>query len=214
MLLAIAFKIRSSRGIMPPSMREKRSLNAICVFCGSSPGRRGEYGEKARELGRVLASRGITLVFGGGDVGLMGELSRAALEAGGRAVGVIPQRILDMVGEAHVEEIIVARDMHERKARMYELSDGFIAMPGGIGTMEELFEIFTWYQLGYHLKPIGLLDLAGYFSAMERFLEHMVAEGFFKRSHREALLVETEPSVLVDRMCSQDVVYHEKLEEP
>ena len=187
------------------------TLKAICVFCGSSHGRSPEYRRTARELGAALAASGITLVFGGGDVGLMGEVSRAVLNGGGRAVGVIPQRIYDMLGRTHVEETIVARDMHERKAKMYELSDGFIALPGGIGTVEELLETLTWYQLGYHLKPIGILDVNGYYSLMQRFLDHMIREGFLKEEHGRTLLVETDPEKLLDRMRSADMVYHEKL---
>jgi uncharacterized protein (TIGR00730 family) len=187
------------------------ALERICVFCGSSLGNNRQYREKARELGKSLANHNITLVFGGGDVGLMGELSRSVLENNGRAVGVIPKKIFDMLGQTHVEETIIAEDMHARKAKMYELSDGFIALPGGIGTIEEFFEVYTWYQLGYHLKPIGLLDVNSYFSLLRGFLDHMVEEGFFKQSHREVLLVETDAETLIDKMKKHSVVYHEKL---
>lgn len=187
------------------------ALKRICVFCGSSFGIDQRYREKARELGKALAINNITLVFGGGDIGLMGELSRSVLENNGRAVGVIPQKIFDMLGRTQGEETIIAKGMHERKAKMYELSDGFIALPGGIGTIEEFFEVFTWYQLGYHLKPIGLLDVNNYFILLRGFLDHMVEEGFFKKSHREVLLVETDAETLIDKMKKHNVVYHEKL---
>jgi uncharacterized protein (TIGR00730 family) len=186
-------------------------LKKICVFCGSSFGYDQRYREKARELGEALANNNITLVFGGGDVGLMGELSRSVIENNGRAVGVIPKKIYDMLGRTHVEETIIAKDMHERKAKMYELSDGFIALPGGIGTIEELFEAYTWYQLGYHLKPIGLLDVNNYFALLKGFLDHMVKEGFFKKSHRDVLLVENDAETLIDKMKNHNVAYHAKL---
>lgn len=172
-------------------------FNNIAVFCGSSPGADPRYAAGARELGALLARRGIGLVYGGGNMGVMGELARAAMAAGGRAVGVIPERLNALVEHTALSELVVTPDMHARKRRMYELADAFIALPGGIGTMEELFEVFTWQQLGYHAKPVGLLDPAGFFRPVEALLDSLVATGFLQRGHRDQLLSAAAPEALL-----------------
>jgi len=152
---------------------------SVCVYCGSRSGARPEYIALARGLGEAIGRRGWQLVYGGGRAGLMGEVADAVLSAGGRVVGVIPDSLMKAeVGHAGLDELHVVSTMHQRKQMMAERSDAFIAMPGGIGTFEELFEVWTWRHLGYHTSPIGLLDVAGYWTPMVRFLEHSVAEGF------------------------------------
>ncbi|HND23494.1 MAG TPA: TIGR00730 family Rossman fold protein [Zoogloea sp.] len=166
-------------------------MKRICVFCGSRPGSRPEYRAAAEFLGTTLAERGIELVYGGGNVGLMGVVADACLAAGGRVVGVIPRALLDWeVGHEGLTRLEVVDSMHTRKARMAELADGFIALPGGLGTFEELFEILTWAQLGFHAKPVGLLDTAGYYLPLLQMIERGVAEGFMKAENRGLLLAE------------------------
>lgn len=178
-------------------------MKRVCVFCGSSMGVKPVYAEAAAELGRMIAGRGLGLVYGGGNVGLMGVLAQSALEAGGEVVGVIPEALMKMeVGNPGVTALHVVGSMHERKALMAELSDGFIALPGGIGTMEELFEIWTWGQLGLHPKPLGFLDVAGYYDHLHAFLDHMVAEGFLRERHRAMVAVESAPAALLDRLAA------------
>lgn len=174
-------------------------MRRVCVFCGSSPGKRAEYLEAARETGRTLAQRGIGLVYGGGSVGLMGAVADAALAAGGEVVGIIP-RALQLRELAHpgLTSLHVVGSMHERKARMAELSDGFVALPGGMGTLEELAEILTWGQLGLHARPCGLLDVAGYYGPLIAFLDRAVEEGFIRPEHRRLLLVADAPGRLLD----------------
>jgi hypothetical protein len=164
------------------------SLQRICVFTGSRPGARDAYGEAARNLGRTLVRRGIGLVYGGGNVGLMGELADAALAEGGEVIGVIPESLVRKeVAHGGLSQLRVVRSMHERKAQMADLADGFIALPGGMGTLEELFEILTWAQLGLHGKPCGLLDVGGYFERLLAFLDHAVSEDFLRSEHRSIL---------------------------
>ena len=173
----------------------------LCVFLGSSAGRLPVYAEAAARFGTLLATRGIGLVYGGGTVGLMGIIADAACAAGGEVIGVIPEALRarehdhDGLSELHVVET-----MHERKALMATLADGFVCLPGGIGTLEELFEVWTWAQLGYHAKPCGLLDVAGFYAPMSAFVDHVVAEGFLRPEHRAMLLVERDPEVLLDRV--------------
>ena len=173
----------------------------LCVFLGSSPGRSPVYRDAAVAFGTLLARRGIGLVYGGGTIGLMGAIADAACAAGGEVIGVIPEalrrRELDHRG---ISELHVVGTMHERKAMMARLADGFVALPGGIGTLEELFEVWTWAQLGYHAKPCGLLDVAGFFGPMSAFIDHVVAEGFLQPQHRAMLLIEREPEALLDRL--------------
>lgn len=176
-------------------------MRRVCVFAGSSPGSRPVYAEAARALGSALASRQIELVYGGGNVGLMGVLADSVLEAGGRVTGVIPGALMAReVGHRGLSDLRVVASMHERKALMAELSDGFIALPGGWGTLDELFEILTWGQLGLHGKPVGLLNVAGYFDPLLAFLAHTVDEGFVRREHTSAIAVADEPGPLVASM--------------
>ncbi len=175
-------------------------MKRIGVFCGSSPGAREEYRSAAADLGRRLAEAGLGLVYGGADVGLMGALADAALEHGGEVIGVMPRLLMPFeVEHEGLSDLRVVDTMHDRKALMAELSDGFIALPGGIGTLEELFEVWTWGQLGQHVKPCGLLDVAGYYRGLRGFIDHMVAEKFLKPPHRAMLMVERDPIVLLAR---------------
>lgn len=178
-------------------------MERICVFCGSKSGVDGRYREAASELGRLLASRSTALVFGGGSVGLMGVIADAVLEAGGEAIGVIP-RMLATKELLHpdVPDVRMVDDMHARKALMAELADAFIALPGGFGTFEELFEIVTWAQLGIHRKTTGLLNVAGYFDPLVRLIDHAVQEGFIKAKHRELIVVEERPAALLERLAT------------
>jgi uncharacterized protein (TIGR00730 family) len=178
-------------------------MRSLCVFCGSRPGARPAYAEAATTLGRLLAERGIRLVFGGGKVGMMGLLADACLAAGGEVVGVIPEQLWQLeVGHTGATEMHVVASMHERKALMGELADAFVALPGGIGTMEEFFEIWTWGQLGLHARPCGLLDADGYFEPLIRFLDHMVEERFLRPEDRALVLVERDPAALLDRLAA------------
>lgn len=176
-------------------------IRSLCVYCGSSPGNDPAYAAAAAEMGRLLARRGITLVFGGGKVGLMGTVADAALAAGGRVHGVIPHALSGKeVLHPGLSEIEVVASMHERKARMAELSDAFVALPGGLGTYEELFETWTWGQLGWHAKPVALLDVNGFYAKLAGFLDHVVEQGFVKEIHRRMLLVESDPEALLARL--------------
>jgi uncharacterized protein (TIGR00730 family) len=176
-------------------------MRRVCVFCGSSPGARPAYGEATEELARLLVHDGIGVVYGGGAVGLMGVLGDSVLAAGGEAIGVIPQALVDReIGHSGLTELKVVGSMHERKALMAELADAFIALPGGLGTLEELFEVYTWAQLGLHDKPCGLLDVEDYFAGIVDFLEHAVRERFVREEHRAMLIVECDPRALIDRL--------------
>jgi uncharacterized protein (TIGR00730 family) len=176
-------------------------MNRICVFCGTNPGSRPEYGAAARQLGQVLAAAGIELVYGGASVGIMGQLADSVQEHGGHVTGVIPQQLVEKE-EAHtgIRNLIVVASMHQRKSQMADLSDGFIALPGGIGTLEGFFEILTWGQLGIHAKPSGILNVEGYFDGLTGFLDHAVREGFLTEAHRNAIVVESSPGPLLERM--------------
>lgn len=176
-------------------------MKSICVFCGANPGNDPVYAAGARAMGVEIAQRGLTLVYGGGAVGLMGVVANAALEAGGEVHGVIPRALREKeIGHNDLTRLEVVDTMHIRKARMAELSDGFIAMPGGIGTFEELFEIWTWGQLGIHQKPLGLLNIAGFYDPLAAFLDGTVEAGFLKQAHRAMAMTDTEPATLLDRM--------------
>src|SRR5687768_7048418 len=178
---------------MPPIRR-------LCVYAGSNPGAHPGYAAAAERLAALMAERGIGLVYGGGDVGLMGVLADSVLARGGEAIGVIPQALMDReIGHRGLTELRVVGSMHERKALMAELSDGFIAMPGGIGTMEEFFEVLSWAQLGLHEKPCGLLNVSGYYDSLIRFLDHAMLQDFIKPKHRELMIVEGQPAKLLDR---------------
>lgn len=176
-------------------------MRRVCVFCGSSPGRRPVYAEAARRLGREMVERDWELVYGGGRVGLMGAVAEAVLQAGGRAIGVIPHALMVREqGHEGLSDLRVVDSMHERKALMGELSDAFVAMPGGLGTLEELFEVVTWAQLGIHAKPCGLLNLEGYFDRLVDLLDHQVNEGFVRQVNRDMFLVEPDPSAMLTRL--------------
>jgi uncharacterized protein (TIGR00730 family) len=175
-------------------------MKRVCVFCGSSSGRAPSYAEAAKRLGATLARRGLELVYGGGTVGLMGTVANAALEAGGRVIGVIPKALqLRELAHVRLTSLHVTGSMHERKARMAELSQGFIALPGGLGTLEEFAEIVTWAQLGIHARPCGLLDVDGYYGPLVAFFDRAVQEGFVSPLHRELVMIESDPDALLDR---------------
>lgn len=187
-------------------------MKSVCVFCGSSHGIRPVFGEAARSFGRYLAHSGRTVVYGGGNVGLMGELADAALSVGGKVVGVIPRALVAReVAHNRLTALHVVDSMHERKALMAELSDGFVAMPGGIGTMEEFFEIWTWGQLGLHRKPYGLLNVHGFYDPLLGFINELLATGFIKPRHREAVLVDGDGERLVNRMQASPPAAEPKL---
>lgn len=179
-------------------------IQNICVYCGSRVGLRPAHREVALELGKCIAQHGLRLVYGGGNLGLMGVLADAVLSAGGEVIGVIPE-ILVQKEAAHraLTQLFIVPSMHERKAQMAERSDAFIALSGGLGTLDELFEILTWAQLGFHQKPCGLLNINGYYDHLIAFLDHAVAEGFVKSSHRDALLVSDSPSALLEQILRQ-----------
>jgi len=182
-------------------MPDVPALRSVCVFCGSNPGADPAYAAAASAVGTTLATRGIRVVFGGGRVGLMGALADATLAAGGEIVGVIPRQLVALeVGHIGVEDLRVVESMHERKALMAELADAFIALPGGIGTFEELFEVYTWAQLGLHRKPLGLLDVAGYYAPLAAFLDHAVAQRFVRAETRALLAHDDDLDVLLDRL--------------
>lgn len=173
-------------------------MNRICVFCGSSIGGRLGYVVAARELGQALAARNITLVYGGARVGTMGAVADAALAAGGRVIGVIPRFLVEKeVAHTGLTELKIVESMEERKVLMAELSDGFIALPGGLGTMDELFEMATWAQLARHAKPCGLLNVCGYYDRLVAFLDHMAAEFFLRGEHRELITIGETPEQLL-----------------
>ena len=175
-------------------------MKRIAVYCGSSPGKNPAYMEAAISLGRVLADRNITLVYGGGSVGLMGILARAVLEKGGNVIGVIPKAIAEMeVAFTDLQDLRIVDDMHSRKALMADLADAFIALPGGLGTVEELMEILTWSQLGFHQKPAGILNIAGFFDPMLAFLERLSEEEFIAQEHKSMLMVDNSPEGLLQR---------------
>lgn len=178
-------------------------MKSVCVYCGSSPGSDPAYAAAATQLGKTIAGRGIELVYGGGNVGLMGTVADAAVGAGGKVTGVIPKALEEKeVGHDGLTKLHVVADMHERKAMMADLSEGFIAMPGGLGTLEELFEALTWLQLGFHEKPCGVLNISGYYQSLLAFLDNAVEGGFVKPLHREMLLESDESEKLLDALES------------
>ncbi len=178
-------------------------MKRVCVYCGSGVGGRPEYADAARALGRVLVERGLELVFGGGRIGMMGVVARTVLEQGGEVTGVIPRALHEMdLALGEVADMRIVADMHERKALMAELADAFVALPGGYGTMEELFEVLTWAQLGFHGKPVGLLNVARYFDELIRFVDHATLQGFIDPVHRGLLLVDQDPDELLARLTS------------
>ncbi len=180
-----------------------KQIKSLCVFCGANPGNDTAFLQAAQQLGQLLAQRGIQLVYGGASVGLMGAVADAALDAGGQVLGVIPQALWDKeLAHAGLTQLHVVDSMHQRKAAMAEASDGFIALPGGIGTMEEFFEVMTWTQLGFHHKPCGLLNTNGYYDHLGGFLDHVVSQGFLKPAHRRLALMDTAPGALLEAMAA------------
>lgn len=175
-------------------------LKSICVYCGSNTGQLEAYASSAKVLAESLVNRNIQLVYGGASIGIMGIVANHVLMLGGQAIGVIPKALAHKeVIHKNLTELHITQSMHERKMLMAELSDGFIALPGGIGTLEELFEIWTWAQLGFHQKPCGLLNVEGYYNSLIQFLDHMLAEQFVKEHHRRMLIVEAQPEKLLDQ---------------
>ncbi|HEX6088270.1 MAG TPA: TIGR00730 family Rossman fold protein [Thermoanaerobaculia bacterium] len=178
-------------------------MRRICVFCGSNAGSEGLYADAARHLGRVFAREGIGLVYGGGSVGLMGELADAVLGSGGEVIGVIPHALWAReVGHRGLTDIHIVETMHERKAMMADLADAFIALPGGLGTLEEIFEIWTWAQLGLHAKPLGFLDVNGFYAPLMQFLDRAARERFLRQEHRAIAVVESDAEALLRRFES------------
>lgn len=176
-------------------------MKNICVYCGSNFGDRASYRQAAETMGKLLAQRNIGLVYGGGDVGLMGVVADAAIDAGGEVTGVIPKLLADKeVAHQRLTDLRIVNTMHERKHIMAELSDAFIAMPGGFGTLEELFEVVTWTQLSFHNKACGVLNVDGYYDGLLTFLDHATAEKFIRPHHREIVVVETEPAALLEKL--------------
>jgi len=176
-------------------------IKSVCVYCGSQEGRDPAYVAAAQAMGDALADRSIRLVYGGGGIGLMGQIADRVLARGGQVIGVIPQALMRAeVAHSGLTELYVTADMHERKAKMANLADAFITMPGGLGTLEELFETWTWSQLGYHDKPLGLLNVNGYFDGLLQFLDQTVEHGYVRERHRDTLLVDTQPDALLAKM--------------
>lgn len=179
----------------------KTDIKRIAVYCGSSTGNELVYVEEARKLARAMHKRGLGIVYGGGNVGLMGIIADEMLKLGGEVIGVIPQKLFEKeVAHLGITELIVVNTMHERKARMFELADACIALPGGIGTMEELFEAFTWSQLGFHDKPCGVLNVSGFYNKLEDLLQHMVDNRFLKQEYKHMLLFDAEVDSLLERL--------------
>ena len=177
-------------------------MKSICVFCGANVGARPAYADAAQQFGSLLAERGLELVYGGGRVGLMGTLADAALAGGARVTGVIPEALATKeLAHSELYELRVVASMHERKATMAELSDAFVALPGGFGTMEEFFEVLTWAQLGFHHKPLALLSVEGFYDPLLRFFDHLVAEGFVQQRFRDLVLVEPTAQAMLDRLA-------------
>lgn len=178
-------------------------MRRVCVFCGSNVGQQPAYAEAAQAMGALLARRGIGLVYGGGNVGLMGVIADAALAAGGDVIGVIPQALANReIAHAGVTALHVVDSMHTRKAMMADLSDAFVAMPGGVGTFEEFFEAVTWTQLGLQRKPCGLLNVNGFYAPLAAFIDQAVTEGFIKPAHRAAIVVDSDPARLIDTLAT------------
>jgi uncharacterized protein (TIGR00730 family) len=176
-------------------------MKAVCVYCGSSDGARPLYAEAAKAFGRALVKADLALVYGGGKVGLMGVIANEVMAAGGRAIGVIPELLVNKeVGHDGLTELHVVPDMHQRKKMMADLSDAFVAMPGGAGTLEELFEVFTWAQLGYHQKPVAVLNIDGFYDPLVSMLRHTVDEGFMQQKYFDILQIDADPEALIGKL--------------
>ncbi len=178
-------------------------MNTLCVYCGSNPGTRASYGRAARDLAREFVARGIHLVYGGANKGIMGMIADTMLEGKGRVTGIMPRALVEKeVAHPGLTELRVVESMHERKALMADISDGFIALPGGLGTLEELLEVLTWAQLGFHHKPCGLLNVDGFYTHLESFLDHSAEQGFIMSAHRSMLMVANNPATLLDKFSA------------
>jgi len=187
-------------------------MQFVCVYCGSSPGNKPDYVAASEQLAQSMCAQNLSLVYGGAHVGIMGAVANRLLELGGEVIGVIPEALVELeVAHQGLTQLHVVTDMHERKAKMAGLADGFIALPGGLGTLEELFEMLTWAQLAFHEKPVGLLNVAGFYDHLLRFLDTACAEGFMRQGHRDLLLSDTDPSELLARMMKHKAVYTSKL---
>jgi hypothetical protein len=181
-------------------------LRAICVFCGGNAGHNPRYAEMAATFGAELAARKLTLVYGGGSIGLMGKVATAALAHGSGVIGVIPEHLTTAELMGHpIGELLVVATMHERKAKMAAFADAFVALPGGFGTLEELFEVITWAQIGLHAKPIGLLNVDGFFNPLIAYIDHCVAEGFIRPHHRDLVLIDETPARLMDQLAARQL---------
>ena len=188
----------------------KKEIKTVCVFSGSSSGSRGIYKAEAEKLGRAVSDRGLSLVYGGGNIGLMKAAAQAALEGGSEVTGIIPELIAEKVQNLEGVRTITVESMHERKAMMYDLSDAFIALPGGTGTLEELIEVITWNQLGYHLKPVSLLNTDGYYDPLVSMFNKAVEEGFLKKGYKDSLIIEEDPEKLLNSLLSREISYIDK----
>lgn len=188
-------------------------INTLAIFCGSSLGTNPEYMNSARKIGQALLDNKITLVYGGGNIGLMGTIATTVSENKGKVIGVLPKKLnLPQVCNKDIEtERIIVEGMHERKAKMYELSDGFIALPGGIGTFEEFFEVYTWLQLGYHEKPVGLLNVNGFYDKLIEFITNAVKEGFIKQEILDLLIIDKDPYNLINKMKKIEIKVKSKV---
>jgi uncharacterized protein (TIGR00730 family) len=174
-------------------------MKKVCIFCGSSPGAKPEYREAAEELGKTIAQKGLDLIYGGSDLGLMGVVAQSALDNNGRVTGIMPKVFDGKVNHPDLTELIIVDTMHERKAAMSQLADAFIALPGGMGTIEEIMEMITWAQIGFHTKPCGLLNICNYYDYLLRFLEYAVDQRFIWGDHKNMLLSDTSPQGLLDK---------------
>ncbi|GAA0342905.1 TIGR00730 family Rossman fold protein [Bacillus carboniphilus] len=175
-------------------------MKRIAVFCGASSGNDPIYIQEAKRLGKTLAVHGIELVYGGATVGCMGAVANGVLESGGKAIGVIPEKLANIeIAHEHLTELHIVKNMHERKAMMADLADGFIALPGGAGTLEEWFEVFTWAQIGYHAKPCGLLNVNNYYTPLLSLFDHMIGEGFVRKEYKDLIVMNEDPATLVEQ---------------
>lgn len=177
-------------------------IKSLCVSCGSNNGSSPDYVNGAKTFGKILAENKIKLIFGGANVGLMGTLADSVLQNGGEVAGVITKFLNSKVGHPDLSELYEVETMHERKAKMFSLSDGYVALPGGYGTLEETFEVLTWGQLGFHKKPVGLLNINGYYDSLVKFADHSCSEMFLKKEHRELLLISNDPKDLISKLKS------------
>jgi len=185
--------------------KRRTTIRSLCVFCGSSTGKRDDYTQASHALADALVEADIELVYGGAHVGIMGSLANRVLAGGGKVIGVIPESLVDFeVAHEGLTELMVVADMHARKAAMAERSDGFIALPGGLGTLEELFEVLTWAQLGFHKKPCGLLNISGFYDGLLTFLDHACGEDFMKPQHRNLVMADTDPHSLLERFANHE----------